>query len=263
MKNQENQENEVPLMFSRILFAGINPLELSDKTAAIFGLGGLGVIVAEMLARVGIGKLILVDRDIVGEENLNRLGYTYEDIGKPKAEALAEKLMGIAKARGELKLEIETYTVDIVAWEKLRKIVEESDILFTCLDNLEARLEVNYWAVKLRKPLVDGGTSLNGRRGRIITVIPYQTPCLGCYFDEETLMGSEETHDILTCGASLPTTMSIVAALQVEMGLRILLRKRNVVPRIFINLEDDDIIIVNDRNVKRRRDCPYCGVDRS
>ena len=91
MKRNNSTEINVPLIFSRILLSNINPLKLVNKTAAVFGLGGLGVLVAEMLARVGIGKLILVDRDVVELENLNRLGYSYEDLNIPKVEALAKK----------------------------------------------------------------------------------------------------------------------------------------------------------------------------
>jgi len=91
MKRNNSTEINVPLIFSRILLSNINPLKLVNKTAAVFGLGGLGVLVAEMLARVGIGKLILVDRDVVELENLNRLGYSYEDLNIPKVEALGKK----------------------------------------------------------------------------------------------------------------------------------------------------------------------------
>ena len=247
-------------MFSRIMFAGINPFDLNKKTATVFGLGGLGAIVAEMLARLGFGRLILVDKDVVGLENLNRLGFSYSDVGKPKVEVISKKLEELSKARQDLPLKIEKYMVDVIAWEKLPEIVKKSDILFSCLDNLDARLEINYWAVKQKKPLIDGGTSLNGLRGRVLTVIPYSTPCLGCYFDRTTLTGEEVDGSTLNCGASLPTTMAIIAAIQVEMGLRILL-KREIIPRILVNLEENEIIVVNDKNVKRRRDCPYCGVD--
>lgn len=258
-RDENTSSHDVPLMFSRILMAGINPLDLAEKTATVFGLGGLGVIVAEIMARLGIGRLILVDRDIVNLENLNRLGYNISDLNKPKVEAFKNKLEGIKKARENLKLEIETYYVDIIAWDKLGEIVRNSDIIFTCLDNLEARLEVNYWAVKYKKPLIDAGTSLNGLKGTVITVIPYETPCLGCYYDVDTLLESENEETAVNCGASLPTTMTIVAAVQADMGLRILLGKRNkIIPRIFVSLSEG-ISVTRDTNVKRRRDCKYCG----
>ena len=172
---------------------------------------------------------------------------------------MQKKLEGIIKARENLKLDIETYFVDIIAWDELEKIVKKSDIIFTCLDNLEARLEINLWAVKYKKPLIDGGTSLNGLRGRVITVIPYKTPCLGCYFDVETMYEAENEQTLIACGASLPTTMAIVAALQVDRGIKVLLgMEKSVIPRIFINLEEE-VNVVPDYNVKRRKNCRFCG----
>ena len=253
----------LPPMLSRIAASGFDPYTLHEKTVCVFGLGGLGVIVAEMLVRVGIGKLILVDRDIVGPENLNRLGYTDEDIGLPKVEALSRKLNRLGTIRGEnFPLKIEKYHRDVIAWENLPRLIEKCDLIFTCFDNLEARLEINYWSLKLKKPLIDGGTSDDGLRGRVITVIPYKTPCLGCYFDSDTLYSLQNEEEIKSgaCTASLPTTMAIVASVQVDRGLRLLLNRGNIIPRININLEDG-ISIVELHNLKRRRNCKYCGAD--
>lgn len=250
----------IPPMLERIANSGFNPLKLRNKTVCVFGVGGLGSIVAEMLVRVGIGHLILVDRDIVGPENLNRLGYTYEDIGKPKVIALSNKLKEITKAFGnEFHVKITKYHADVIAWEKLEDVVKKCDALFTCFDNLEARLEINYMAIKFNKHLVDAGTSNNGLRGRVIVVIPHVTPCLGCYFDSEALYGSNKEVIDTPCNASLPTTMAIVASLQVDQGLRLLLGKENIFARININL-DDDILITKFSDLKPRKDCRYCGV---
>ena len=254
-------EIDMPLIFSRISLSGINPLILSKKTVSVIGLGGLGVLVAEMLARVGIGKLILIDRDMVSLENLNRLGYNFNDLNKPKVEALKEKLNGIIKARENFELELETYFVDIIAWDGLKDVVKKSDLILTCLDNIEARLEVNYWTVKYKKPLIDGGTSLNGLRGRVITVLPFNTACLECYYDKDSLLKLDDDGSELNCGASLPTTMAMVAAIQVDRAIRLLMGNNNkVIPRIFINLEND-IEINQDYNSKRRRNCRVCGVN--
>jgi len=244
-------------MLSRIASAGYDPALINQKTFCIFGVGGLGVLVAEMLVRAGAGKLILVDRDVVGPENLNRLGYDAKDIGKAKVDALAEKLQELAKIRGQgFPLNVEKYFVDVIAWDKLNHLIKRCDIILTCFDNLEARLEVNYWAIKNRKVLIDGGTSENGLRGRVITVIPYKTPCLGCYFDDTTLytLNEEESG---SCNASLPTTMAIIAAIQVEMALK-LLHNKKVTPRINVNLENG-VNVVEIHDVKRRRNCRFCG----
>lgn len=71
---------------------------LGRAAAGIAGCGGLGSQVAVSLARAGVGRLILVDGDRVEESNLNRQHYFLEDIGRPKAEALAARLRTINPA---------------------------------------------------------------------------------------------------------------------------------------------------------------------
>lgn len=259
MKNKEKtkEAKKAPLMFSRLVNTGFSPYKLRDKTVSIIGLGGLGVLVANMLIRLGIGNFILVDRDTVGEENLNRLGYSPEDIGESKVSATKKMLEGFSKLRGSFPLHIETYKKNIIAWNELEGIIERSDITFGCLDNLKARLEVNQWNVKAEKPLVDGGTSQNALRGRIDAVIPYKFPCLGCYYSANSLTslgGEEKDYD---CGRSLPTLMNLVASFQVDQGLRILLKKKGVYPRIFINLEGQ-ISVSRITEVERRENCQFC-----
>jgi len=65
---------------------------LSAACVGVAGCGGLGTVVAEELARAGVGTLILVDYDVVEPSNLNRQRYTLTQIGTPKVEALAENL---------------------------------------------------------------------------------------------------------------------------------------------------------------------------
>jgi len=82
---------------ARMLLGGEAMDILSASHVAVFGLGGVGSWCAEALARSGIGKLSLIDRDTVGESNINRqLCALYSTVGRPKAEAMAERLRDIA-----------------------------------------------------------------------------------------------------------------------------------------------------------------------
>src|SRR3989344_6780633 len=79
----------------QIIFIGTeNQEKLSKSTVAIVGLGGIGSPAAEMLARSGV-NLILIDRDIVEKSNLQRQNYNEDNVGKPRAHILAEKLKEI------------------------------------------------------------------------------------------------------------------------------------------------------------------------
>lgn len=259
-----------PAMFSRIIFSGLDIRKVLPKTALIGGAGGLGVIVGETLARTGIGKLIIIDRDIVEEENFNRLVYTREDAGKPKALCLAKKLESIRNSSEipqKFHLQTETYQEDVVAWMDLEDLVAKSDIIFTCFDNEAARIELNAYATALNKPLIDGGTSENALRGTVITVLPGKTPCLECYWSAQTLVSindldpdeQELKSSILKvpCGASLATTMNIVASLQTDQAFKILFEYGEIAPLIRISLEDSFSVTVG--QPKRRPGCPACG----
>lgn len=70
-------------------------VKLHNAKVAIAGLGGLGSNIAVMLARSGVGQLLLVDYDVVDVTNLNRQMYYIQHIGKPKAQALPEILYQI------------------------------------------------------------------------------------------------------------------------------------------------------------------------
>lgn len=261
---------ESPAMFSRIIFSGFDVRKLLAKTAVIGGAGGLGVIVGEVLARTGIGKLIIIDRDIVEEENFNRLVYNREDSGKPKAQCLARKLESIrnsADIDSKFHLKTEAYQEDVVAWMELEDLIGKADIVFTCFDNEAARIELNAYATTLGKPLIDGGTSENALRGTILTVVPGKTPCLECYWSNETLISIEDVEadelelktSILKvpCGASLATTMNIVASLQTEQALKIVFGYGEIVPQIRISLEESFSVTL--AHPKRRKGCLACG----
>ncbi len=253
-------QRELPRMFRRITLSGIDPARLKMKTVAVFGVGGIGALIAEMLARVGIGKLILVDKDLVEEENMNRLGFYSEDLGKPKVQVLKRRLESIAELRGsQYPLTVDVYFVNIFDFELLDDVVKISDCIMLALDDLDARLEVNSYAIKHRKVLIDGGASTNGLRGRITVVKPFEWPCLGCYYSDESIMAEGQLGEI-TCNVSLPTTMALIASLQVDQCLKVLLDKEGVVPLILVNLEEEPRIVVYNY-MRRRKGCEFCGGD--
>jgi len=249
-----------PSMFSRILVAGYRIDVLLRKTALVLGAGGLGTVLAEILARTGIGKIIIVDKDVVGEENFNRLGYSRADVGKPKAEALKEKLLAVRNSPNvprEFWLKVEAYKADDFEMRDLWKLIAKSDLVFTCFDNLDARFLVNRHVVKLGKPLFDAGTSRDGLRGTIRTVIPGRTPCLRCYFPPGSIIGSDEAWGF-ACDASLATTMAIVASIQADQAFKFVLGYGRVAPIIRVSLEEG-VEIIPDYNARRRPDCEDCG----
>ena len=105
----------------------------SSATVAVCGLGGLGSNIATALARSGIGKLLLIDFDCVDVTNLHRQQYKADQIGRYKAEALAENLLEMAPYT-----KIHTMTVRITE-ENFAALLKEADIVCEAFDHAESK----------------------------------------------------------------------------------------------------------------------------
>ena len=105
----------------------------SSATVAVCGLGGLGSNIAIVLARAGIGKLLLIDFDRVDITNLHRQQYKANQIGLYKTDALAENLLEIAPYT-----EIKTVTAKITE-ENFADLLKGADVVCEAFDNAEAK----------------------------------------------------------------------------------------------------------------------------
>ena len=154
------------------LKAELQGFDISKNSAVIVGCGGLGTNAAVHLVGSGIGRLLLVDFDVVEERNLNRqFFYTHKDIGKEKSRLLAERLSAYAP-----EVEI-SFSVGKFSGEE----AEDYDIIVIAVDNIKTRKEINAFCKKSGKPCVNG--SINGFFGTAYLFIPGETPDLeaaGC-----------------------------------------------------------------------------------
>ncbi|WP_215508108.1 sulfur carrier protein ThiS adenylyltransferase ThiF [Peptoniphilus sp. EMRHCC_23] len=121
---------------------------VEDFTVAVLGCGGLGSQVAWILARLGVGKLILYDFDVVEASNLNRQNYSVSDIGKKKVQATAEKITDwlphvCVEARDEF-----------VDAEVLKAIEAEADIVVEAYDGVQSKIEAFDFFQDHRTPYV-------------------------------------------------------------------------------------------------------------
>ncbi|MGI6686882.1 MAG: tRNA threonylcarbamoyladenosine dehydratase [Christensenellales bacterium] len=109
---------------------------LQRKTVAVFGLGGVGGSCAEALARSGIGRLILVDHDIIQPSNLNRqVVALHSTLGQPKAQVMAARVRDINPA-----IQADPYLI-FYHQETADSIpLETCDAVVDCVDSLEAKL---------------------------------------------------------------------------------------------------------------------------
>ena len=107
--------------------------KISSATVAVCGLGGLGSNIAIALARVGVGKLILIDFDRVDITNLHRQQYKANQIGLYKTEALAENLLEIAPY-----VKTQTFT-EMITEDNFANLLKEADVICEAFDNAEAK----------------------------------------------------------------------------------------------------------------------------
>jgi len=165
-----------------LLFGRETQQQLANTTIAIVGLGGLGSFVAQELAHLGVGHLILIDPDRVEETNLNRLlGVGPADIGKTKVSIYETLLKHIAPA---MRVEALAYSIMDDAALAMAK---GADILAGCVDNHGARMILNQLAIRYLIPLVDGGSGLKRLSadapltagGQVQVVLP-SIGCLEC-----------------------------------------------------------------------------------
>lgn len=185
--------------------------KLKELSVAIIGCGALGTAIAEILARMGIGKIRVVDADIVEISNIHRTHLFDEgDLGKPKVIACGEKLR---KINSNTVIE---EVIDIIDENNVEEIVKDSDIIFDALDNLYYKLLINDIAVKKKIPLIHGGIS--GEFGSVKLIVPYSTSCLSCFIDYDSA-DNRNSCDII---GTLPTIVNITASLQVQLMLNYL-----------------------------------------
>ncbi len=201
----------------QILFEGIGEAgqsRLRGARALIVGCGALGSAQVETLARAGVGRLRVVDRDFVEESNLQRQTmFTERDARErvPKAVAAARRV-------GEINSDVECDgVVADVNNSNVERLIEGCDVVLDGTDNFATRFLLNDACVKHGVSWVYGAAV--GSYGVTMTVRPHASPCLRCVFPETPAAASAPTCD--TAGVIMPV-ISIVAAVQASEALKLL-----------------------------------------
>ncbi|MGH9327897.1 MAG: ThiF family adenylyltransferase [Terriglobia bacterium] len=191
---------------------------LRSSKVVILGCGALGTVQANLLARAGVGRLRIIDRDYVEESNLQRQTlFDESDAAQrlPKAMAAEQKLRRINS-----EVEVEGIVEDVEA-SNVEELVRGFDLLLDGTDNFETRFLVNDVAVKLGIPWIYGAVVAG--YGVTLTIVPGCTACLSCILPGLP-SGLEETCD--TVGVIGPAT-NWVASIQAVEALKILLGRQD------------------------------------
>lgn len=216
----------------QILFQGIGPEgqeHLSHSQVLLVGCGALGASHAEMLARAGVGRLRIVDRDFVEFTNLQRQTLFKESDAAerlPKAVAARHRIEDINS-----EIEIEAIVADVNN-SNVEALIENCDLVLDGTDNFQIRYLVNDACVKHSIPWIYGAAVSS--YGTTMTIIPGETPCLRCVFEEMPDAGSSPTCD--TAGVIMPIISSI-ASIQVAEALKLLTGDRASLHKSLIQVD--------------------------
>ncbi len=139
--------------------------KLLRASVAVVGLGGLGGYVVEALARMGVGRLILIDGDVFEEHNLNRqILSTGSTLGMNKARAAQQRVAEINDA-----VDVIGHAV-MLTENNLSQLLSDADVIVDALDRLSTRLILERGTRALSIPLVHG--SIAGFLGQVMTIFP-------------------------------------------------------------------------------------------
>ncbi len=191
--------------------------KLGTSNVIVIGLGGLGGSVCEMLARVGIGHLTLIDGDVFEASNLNRQLLSEERlIGFPKAQAAKNRVNAI---NSEV---IVTHFIEYVDESNLYERIKDADVVMDCLDSIDTRFKLQKAAQKASIPIVSG--AIAGVAGQVTTIFPDDKGYELIYGKK----GRKQSKGVETRTGNIAYCAFFVAALQSSECLKVLLDRGDI-----------------------------------
>ncbi len=180
--------------------------KLKSSKVVVIGVGALGTLTAELLVRAGIGKILLVDKDVVDMVNLQRQVLFEEvDIGQKKVVVAKEKLQRINK-------NIEIEVIDDFLRDGNSIMLNDCDLILDCTDNMRARHAINNYCASTEKKWVHAAGS--GVTGNVLVV---DNPVLF-----EKIFGGSASFDSCEEIGVMNSLTAMVSSLQVTEALKIL-----------------------------------------
>jgi molybdopterin/thiamine biosynthesis adenylyltransferase len=209
---QALQERVLPVRYMRNLgtVGWEGQLAILQSTVGIVGAGGLGGWVIEGLARMGVGRLIVIDGDVFEENNLNRQAFCREvELGRPKAEAARQRVAEVNAA-----VEVVAHPVRVDE-EQMVQLLQGADVLVDALDALPTRLALQRASRRLGVPMVHG--AIAGYVGQVMTIFPEDVGLYGLYGGERV-----PEHGIEAQWGNPAATPMMVAAWEIQEVVKLL-----------------------------------------
>jgi adenylyltransferase/sulfurtransferase len=222
-------------------------LKLKQAKVCVVGVGGLGNPIVTRLTAMGVGKIRIVDRDVIELSNLHRQTmFNEDDVGQVKVETAAKKLRKLNPniVVEEMPISINDYT----AFE----VVEGCDVVVDALDSVNARYSLNKACIEKKIPFVTGAAV--GVTGQSFTILPNESACYHCLFpalDEDSMptCSIEGVH---------PSILSIIGGIEVSEAVKIITGKEPNLKNKVLHVDLENLIF-NFTKVARVQECSVCG----
>lgn len=221
--------------------------KLLNSSVLIIGAGGLGSPNAMYLGAAGIGRIGLVDFDIVEISNLQRqVIHTTKEVGIPKIQSAQAKIQAINP-----DVKVETYFEKFNAQNAL-KLINNYDFIIDATDNFAAKFLINDACVLGNKPYSHAGVLKY--RGQSMTILPHKSACFACVFDNPPPVELNPTFKAGLFGV-LP---GLVGCIQATETINFLLGFKNLLTNKLLMI-DTKTFDFRQIDVSKNTDCRVCG----
>ena len=237
----------------QVLFPGIGhegQARLAQGHVAIVGCGATGASVAGLLARAGVGHLLIIDRDYVEASNLQRQSLFDEaDAAEsvPKAVAAVRKIFAF-NSDVQTRAEVADLTP-----ENIEALLSEADLILDATDNFETRYLINDFAVKHGTPWIYAAAVAS--YAVTMNVIPGETACLACMFPAPP-EGTVETCD--TAGI-LNSAVNLIGSIQATEAIKFLVGAKDKLRRTLLSYDVWSNEQAEIAAARPRSGCQTCG----
>jgi len=222
-------------------------LKLKQAKVCVVGVGGLGNPIVTRLAAMGVGKIRIVDRDVIELSNLHRQTmFNEDDIGQVKVETAAKKLR---KLNPDIIIEEMPVSInDYTAFE----VVDGCDVVVDALDSVNARYSLNKACIEKKIPFVTGAAV--GVTGQCFTILPNESACYHCLFpalDEDSMptCSIEGVH---------PSILSIIGGIEVSEAVKVITGKEPSLKDKVLHVDLENLVF-NFTKVSKVQECSVCG----
>ncbi|MEM0136200.1 MAG: HesA/MoeB/ThiF family protein [Thermoplasmatales archaeon] len=218
--------------------------KIEASSVVVIGMGGTGSSISEIMVRMGVNNIRIVDDDTIETSNLNRQAmYKESDIGLKKVDV----------ARAELLKINESANVEAVdqrlTFENAERIFSNATLIMDGTDNYSARNIINVVSSKLNIPWVF--SAVEGTFGYVKAIIPGKTSCMSCF-------GYPDKGDGVSCTVQgvLPSAVRAVSSLAVTIALKVIVGKENSGDLLFLDVWEPRLERLP---IQRNEECKVCG----